>query len=350
MGAIQRFIAWPESVSTSRRAILAAVAFAGLLGAAILAADAFWRDDLPRSTIAAIALGMFLVAVLWLFGSQVTKAGIAALTTMSFVLVAAGSALDISSTFPDGPPPQGALVDCPDLPDDHGFDAVVAPTSFGYANLQREPDLASAIELRYPSDCELAFDGYCLGESKSDWRFHESDPVWFRHQGDRGFVPSADLKTGPPLHLDRLPSSECGSEGESPRRPEITAPITRRLQGPIEITVASPRALQVGFAVYYEEVPDHRRSAAWHQIAADLNPADGITAHWDTRSVPGQGRRDPASIVILAAPCLGLGFAAQKADQRHYVVANRGGQPPMALQPSPDSLDGRQEACANPER
>jgi hypothetical protein len=221
----------------------------------------------------------------------------------------------------------------------------VAPTRLNYTAVRDRPTLIGKIWRRYPTGCELAFEGYCIGEPKDHWLFHEQDAVWFSLADGHGYVPSADIAAGPsPENVQRLP---CVHAKQPPAPPEITAPRRRRLTGPIEIAAAAPGAIEVGFAVYYADLvgPD------WHQIGVDVETGDGITARWDTRSVPGQGDRGrPAPITVLVAPCLGLGFPAPESDQRNYVAANGGGGLRRARPPESESIDHPRGVACKAER
>jgi hypothetical protein len=106
----------------------------------------------------------------------------------------------------------------------------------------------------------------------------------------------------------------------------------------------------VGFAVYYADHPADPRSGEWHQIGIDEDTGDGVTQEWDSRSVPGQSRRRPASVTVLVVPCLGLGTPFDKFAQRTYVVSNRGGPPPPTLHPPGDLTAAELIACTNVQR
>jgi hypothetical protein len=344
-----RLVKWPRDASLGWRAISLGVALLTVAGIAWLIAETVWRDELPRSTIAAGALAAVVLLVLWLFGPSGWKTALGILSAMGAILIAAGTALNLDQRLPDGPAPRGALVDCPDYPEGHLADGYVASTELGYALVRGRPNLHSGVLLRYPPGCRLAFDGYCLGEPKDDWRFDVLDPVWFTLATTEGYVPSADIRAGPAG--GSLELRECPGGQPLPRPPELTAPTRGRLTGPVEIAAAAPRAIQVGFAVYYPEVSGRRESAHWHQIGVDLNTGDGATASWDSRSVPGQGDRRPASVTLLAVPCLGLEFPAEAVDQRTFVVANGGGPKPQRITPPSEStVVARQLACDNVER
>jgi hypothetical protein len=317
-------------------------------GSAWLIADLKWRDELPRSTIAAGALVAVALIVLWLFGSSGWKSALGVLSAVGAILVTAGAAVDLDQRLPDGPAPPGALVDCPDYPEGTHPDGYVAELELGYTLVRPQPNLRTKALLKYPPGCRLAFDGYCLGEPKDDWRFDLLDPVWYSLASAEGYVPSADIRARPRRGIALL---DCEGDEPPPRPPEITAPPGGRLTGPVEIAAAAPGAIEVGFAVYYPEIAGRADSARWHQIGVDLNTGDGITANWDSRSVPGQGERRPASITLLAVPCLGLEFPAEEVDRRRYVVANGGGPRPARITPPAESISGaRQVACDNVER
>jgi hypothetical protein len=348
LGWLDRAATWPQRGSLGRRLLLLVLSVAVIVGLVLFVSNNWWRDDIPRSAIAAVALGLGVLIALWLFGTRGSNVALSILAAIGAILIAAGTALDLDEVLSDGPPPKGALVDCPDFPD--GFDGIVAPTEIGYAHLRAEPNLHSDVLLRYPPGCRLAFDRYCLGEPKDDWRFDVLDPVWLRVRGGDGYVASADLKVGPPR--GSVPRGPCVQDRRGPTPPALTAPLSQRLKGPVEIAASAPRAIQVGFAVYYRDLPGEPGSATWHQIGVDLNTGDGVTTTWDSRSVPGQSRRRAASVSLMAVPCLGLEFPALRPTTHNYFVANRGrpSAPPM-LNPSPESKDlGRQIACDNVER
>ena len=319
-----------------------------MFAAALLIANLVWRDQLARSAIAFVGLVVLGLIIVWLFGlSWKTLLGV--LGGLGTILVFAGTALNFGQMLPDGPPPVGALVDCPDLPegdytDGELTDGVVAATRLDYAEVRDRPNLGGKTLRKYPAGCKLAFEGYCIGEPKNHWFYHEQDPVWFwMADGDGyvdGYLPSADIAAGPSAeHIKRR--LDCVHDKPLPDTPEITAPRRRRLTGPIEIAAAAPGAIEVGFAVYYA---DSYAGPDWHQIEVDVETGDGITARWDSRSVPGQGERGHP-ITVLVAPCLGLQFPAPDSVQRNYVAANGGGGV-SRKSPPPESIDhARRVAC-----
>ena len=161
------------------RLIALVVGLAVIACLAVLVSRISWREEIPRSTIAAIAIGLAVLLALWLFGSRGSGTAVGVLAALGAILVAAGASLDWNKILGSGSPPEGALVDCPDLPSDPEFTGVVAPTELGYTHVRLEAGF-SEVDARYPPGCELAFDGYCLGDPKDDWRFDTQDPVWFR--------------------------------------------------------------------------------------------------------------------------------------------------------------------------
>jgi hypothetical protein len=314
----------------------------------------WWRDDLSRSLIGAVALVLFALTALAVFGVRGPKTLLAVLAAFGAVVAIGGGTVKVDALLSDGPPQEEAIVNCPpDLPGgvQHGF---VADTELGYSLVRTEPSLSARLLLKYPSGCRLEFTSYCIGEPKIHWRFGTPDPVWFHALGDfrDGYIPAADIRAGPgPNSLDR---EVCAGGEPPPVRPEITTPLGRELKGPIEITAAVPNAIEVGFAAYYEDLPGRRSSAAWHQIGVDLNTNDGIGTGWDTRSIPGQSRRGAGSMTLAVVPCLGLDFPFYERPgrlsvaTRSYVVANRGGPPPDRLPPPTDSMaEAGQAACNN---
>jgi hypothetical protein len=344
---LERLPSWPRRGSRRSRLIVLAVWLLAVGGGAVLIAHLVWRDELPRSTIALGALVLVGLMILWLFGPSGWRIALTVLSAVAGLLVTAGTALDINGRLPDGPAPPGALVDCPGYPGGHHLSGYVADTQIGYTLVRRRPNLRAHVLEKYPPGCHLAFEGYCIGEPKSHWRFPERDPVWFRLAGREGYVPSADIRAGA-KYAGRLSQHDCPGRWPAPRRPEITAPLERRLTGPVEIAAADPEAIEVGFAVYYPEIVGRPGSASWHQIGVDLDTSDGITATWDSRSVPGQSDRRPAPITLMAVPCLGLDFPAHDDARRNYVVANGGGPtPPTNPPPKAKLADARRIACAN---
>jgi hypothetical protein len=324
---------------------------------AYLASRHWWRDDLSRSLIGALALILCAVAALAIFGVKGPRTLLAVLAAFGAVVAVGGGTVNVNSLLSDGPPKEGAVVNCPPEPSDRAPHGFVAETELGYSHLRSEPNLSAHVFLKYPPGCELQFTGYCVGEPKIHWRFHDPDPVWFRALGDfhDGYIPRADIRAGPGPN-SKISLQACPGGKPPPHQPEITSPLERRLEGPVEITAAAPNAAEVGFAVYYEDLPGQPESAAWHQIGVDLNTADGIRAGWDTRSIPGQSDRRLAPLTIAAVSCLGLDFAFYddgnlSAGTRSYVAANRGGPAPHPLPPPDESmLEAGQAACNNQNR
>jgi hypothetical protein len=343
---------WAAARKNWRRLAVMAVVWIVIGMAAWIVARLTWRDDVARSLIGGVALVLFAATTLAIFGVQGPQTLVAVVAALGAVVAVAGGTIKVNTLLPAGPPNEGALVDCPpepppDVP--HGF---VANTDLGYSLLRTEPKFSAHVLLKYPPGCELRFTSYCIGQPKISWRFHDPDSVWFYAPGDfhDGYIPAADIRAGPAgIHLQR---KKCPGGEPAPHRPQITAPLRRRLEGSIEITAAAPNADEVGFAAYYENRPGKRRSATWHQIGVDLNTEDGISAAWDTRSIPGQGLQEPAPLTIAAVPCLALDFAFRthrhtSAGMRSYVAANRGGPQPAPLLPQPSKTEPGLTACNN---
>jgi len=312
-----------------------------------------WRDDLPRSTIGAVALVLCAATALAIFGARGPKTLVGVVAAFGAVVAIGGGTVTLDALLDDGPPQEKAIVNCP--PEDPGKNGFVAP-DLGYALVRSEANLSGDVVLRYPPGCELRLPSYCIGEPKIHWRFNVPDPVWFRAPGDfrDGFIASADIRGAP--SLKELDEAKSCPDIPPPDTPEITSPLEQRLSGEVEITAPAPHATQVGFAVYYENHPSRPGTARWHQIGVDVNPSDGISAQWDTRSVPGQSTPRPASVTIAAVPCIGLespyyddGDLA--AGERRYVVANRGGPRPAKGSAPVEKMDrAGEQACNNAAR
>jgi len=328
-----------------------------IAAAAYLVSRHWWRDDLSRSLIGAVALVLCAVSALAIFGVKGPRTLVTVLAAFGAVVAVGGGTVKVDTLLSDGPPQEGAIVNCPPEPSNrvpHGF---VAETELGYSHLRSEPNLSAHVLLRYPPGCELEFTGYCIGEPKIHWRFHDPNPVWFHALGNfhDGYIPRADIRAGPGPG-SKIPLTTCPGGESPPGRPEITTPLEHKLKGPLEITAAAPDAAEVGFAVYYEDLPGQASSTTWHQIGVDLNTADGISSNWDTRSIPGQSRRSPAPLTIAAVACLGLDFPFYEqgdlaAGMRSYIAANRGGPTPQPLPPPPESMpEAGQTACNNQNR
>jgi len=315
----------------------------------------WWRDELSRSLIGAMALVLCAVSALVIFGVQGPKTLVAVFATFGAVVAIGGGKANVGALLSDGPPQEGAIVNCPPQPPDRAPHGFVAEVGSGYALLRSDPNLSAHVPLRYPSGCELRFTSYCIGEPKLHWRFHDPDPVWFYALGDfhPGYIAGADIRAGP--RANSLPFKRCPGE-PSPARPEITAPLEHTLKGPIEITAAAPNTTEVGFAAYYEDRPGRPQSATWHQLGVDLNTSNGVSSDWDTRSIPGQSLRMPTRLTIAAVPCLGLDFPFYKdgrvsAGVRSYIAANRSGPIPAPLTPTEASMpDAGEAACNNQAR
>lgn len=346
---------WTRASRTERRLVyLVAICLITFLAAEAVAAWR-WREDVSRSAIATAMVSIWAITALILFGSKGPKTIVAGAACIGAILAFGGTKLDLDSLFFQGPVPRGAVADCPDLPSDYVYHGVVAQTEFGVAHLRAAPTLDSGIELRYPQGCEIRFTGYCLGSPKSDWRFHLPDPVWLDVAGHSGYIAAADLKSL--STIKNSPSAGCSATAPPLERPEINAPLTMRLSGPVVIAAAAPGAVMVGFAAYYEDVAGDPGTGRWHQLGIDSNTADGVTAEWDTRSVPGQGRRQAAAVTVAVVPCLGPEFPIDRATgtaqvaERAFVVVNRPPSSGTTGAEAPPSLTGAGDAaCFNPDR
>jgi hypothetical protein len=317
---------------------------------AYLVATAFWHEDLSRQAIAVAALLAMAAVTFFCFGLGSAKAIAAALALLTTLVLLGGGTLRADNLLPEGPAPLGALVGCPPLPDEYEWEGNIAATDFPYAHLRAATEFGAPILARYPAECELGFNGYCIGEPAQDWRFDAPDPIWFIHAGNPGYIASADVKSSPPP--PRLLDETCEGSRPMPSRPEITSPVGKRISGRVEITAAVPHAAIVGFAVYYEDEPGRQDSARWHRIDLDLDTADGIATSWESRSIPGQGEQTSAPVTLAAVPCLGLEFPAPTIDTKKYLVANRDVSRGTTLSTPPSSDDevARELACENEER
>ncbi len=345
---------WRGATTDRRRLVYVAVIWLALIVGALIVASSYWREDVSRSAIAVVTLLLMALTALLFFGARGPKTFVAVAATATAIIGLGGGGVDVEGLLPDGPVPRGAVI-CPGLPDGKYPHGTVAEPDFGYTHLRAGPTLNAEIGLRYSEGCEVAFDSWCLGDPKMDWRFDVPDPVWLRVVGadrDPQYIASADIKARPAS--ENMGWRACPGDQPRPGRPELTAPTSKRISGPVEIAAAAPRAVEVGFAVYFEEAPGQRESANWHQIGIDFNTDDGITAEWDTRSVPGQSRRLVAPVTIAAVPCLGLEFPAPYSHVtalRSYLVANRGGKHAGVMPLSPDSIrQAKGEACDNDQR
>jgi hypothetical protein len=342
---------WRRASRIQRRLAYTAAIWLVLIVGALIVADSYWHEDVSRSAIAVVTLLLMVLTALLFFGARGPKTALGVATAGAAIFTLGGGAFDLEGLLPDGPVPRGAVI-CPELPDGKHFNGTVAEPDFGYTHLRAEPNLHAKIGLRYSEGCEVAFDSYCLGEPKQDWRFGVPDPVWLSVVGadpQHKYMASADVKAGPAG--GKVPLISCPGGVPPPGPPELTAPTTKRISGAVEIAAAAPGAVEVGFAVYFEEIPRQPQSASWHQIGIDFNTDDGITADWDTRSVPGQSRRLVAPVTVVAVPCLGLEFPAEHEARRSYLVANRGRKATRALDPPPDSFaTAREAACDNDQR
>jgi hypothetical protein len=343
----------PGKRKVIRGVLLLVLICLALFGVATFIASLTWKGNVSRQAIMVTAILLMGIAALLLLGAGGWKAFVAVAGAIIALGAVAGATIHADSILPDGPPPHGALVGCPGLPKPAAGQeyiyGTVAKTEFGYAHLREQASLqTSPIDLRYPTGCELAFSGWCVGGAKSDWRFHVPDPVWLKHVGAPGYVASADLNIGsPPKGL----KTSCPSDKPLPRKPEITSPLNQSLSGPVEFTAADPGAVMVGFAAYYENVPGRATSARWHPLGLDTDVRDGIAARWDTRSIPGQSQRLTSTVVVAAVPCLGLEFPSESSSRRSYVVAHNGGHQSVQLRPTSQSRgSARRLACANAER
>jgi hypothetical protein len=342
---------WRRAGRNERRLIYLAAIWLVLIVGAVVVANSYWREDVSRSAIAVVTLLLMAVTALLLFGAAGPKTALGVAAAATAIVSLGGGAIDVQGLLPDGPVPRGAVI-CPDLPDGDHFHGTVAEPDFGYTHLRAEPSLDAKIGLRYADGCEVAFDHWCLGDPKMDWRFDVPDPVWLRVvDADPGYqyISSADVKAGPAS--EKVPWFNCPGGKPVPGRPELTAPTAERISGPVQLAAAAPGAVEVGFAAYYEDDPGWSQSASWHQIGIDFNTDDGITADWDTRSIPGQSRRLIAPVTLVAVPCLGLEFPAPQAARRFYFVANRAEQPARGRSVAPGSFaPARTAACDNDAR
>jgi hypothetical protein len=216
---------WERATRTERRLIYLLAIWIGLIALAWIVASLTWRGDLSRSTITIVTLVLMALAALLLLGAVGSRAVVGVLAAGVTIGAFGGGALSSDELLPDGPPPEGAIVDCPGGPSDSQFDGVVAETELGYTHLREEPGFSHIIQ-RYPAGCEVHFDAYCFGEPKADWRFGTPDPVWYEVADGEGYVASADLKTAPPPQ--GIPTGDCRPTSRHPRHPRSRRPPRQR--------------------------------------------------------------------------------------------------------------------------
>ncbi|MCD6015641.1 MAG: hypothetical protein K0R88_1725 [Solirubrobacterales bacterium] len=119
---------------------------------AYLVSVLFWRDDLPRSTIGAVALVLCAATALAIFGVRGPKTLVGVVAAFGVVVAVGGGTVQLNALLDDGPPQEKAIVNCP--PEPRGNTGFVAPT-LGYALVHSEASLSSGVLLRYPPGCEL---------------------------------------------------------------------------------------------------------------------------------------------------------------------------------------------------
>jgi hypothetical protein len=330
---------WWERARASRHRTPVAIAFALVaLGLAVLVADNVSKGDITREAIASVAFLLVAVDLLVFFGPTVFGIVGAAFAFASI------SGAQIADLLPDGPR-DPTVAYCPDAGPAGEFSGTVFKNvPEDGAAVREEANTDSEIVERYTPRCRQHFRAWCIGETRTDLALRTPDALWYELSSRRGYMASATVKVREPpvnLRFNRCPG------GRPPAvRPTIVGPRGPTIRGKVTVEAEAPRAPFVGFVAYFADKPGQPASATWHFIAQDVKAADGISASWDTRSVPGRNRGSRPA-VVAAVPCYTAAVPAHVQGMKAYRVGDPGARPVgRELTPGGGELvEARRQAC-----
>lgn len=308
------------------------------LGIAVLLAAVTSKADISRPAIASGAFLLIALALLAFFDGKVLAAVAAVLAFASI------SGAQIADLLPAGKRAPGEAY-CPGA----GPPGEVAGTVFDNvpkdgAAVREEANTDSNIVERYSGNCRQNLRSWCIGEAQPDLALGTPDAIWYELSTRRGYIASATVKVRQPP--TNVAFSRCPGGGAVAVRPMIVAPRGPTLAGKVTVEAEAPRAPFVGFVAYFADDAGDPESAAWHFVAQDSKTTDGVSAEWDTRSVPGRSRgAQPA--VLAVVPCYAAGVPADVQDLKAFRVGVKGQRrAPGDLNPVGSELaTGRRAAC-----
>lgn len=331
---------WEQWRSAPKRLPVAILIAIVVLAIATIVADQVSKDDITREAIAVVAFLLIALDILAFFGFPAF--GVVAAV---FAFAGLGGA-NLADLLPEGPRDVTKAY-CPKAGPKAAFNGTVFENvpSDGAA-VRSEANTGSEIVERYTANCRQNFKAWCIGEVQKDLALSTPDGLWYELSSDKGLMASATVKVRrPPLNL---PFSRCEGGRDPPVRPSFVSPQPKTVTKKAVLEVDAPRAPFVGLVAYFADKPGASESAAWHFVAQDLKPSDGISSDWEIRAVPGRLTR-PQPVVLAAVPCLAAGVPADRQATlavRVAVTASANRPASGALTPSGRELAaGRREAC-----
>jgi hypothetical protein len=153
---------------------------------------------------------------------------------------------------------------------------------------------------RYPTNCTLGFDGYCIGYPIADFVLGTPDQRWLLVHDRKQLVSAAVvLSESAESDLGTTPGPECGSLGGLPQ-PNKVARLTYNTSSG-ELSASAPGAVLVGYAAVSLSAgsPDYTSATgtnASSDFPAQLTPSDLVG---DVQGGTGQ-------VLVGAAVCLAI--------------------------------------------
>jgi hypothetical protein len=243
--------------------------------------------------------------------------------------------------------------------------AFQATTSDQGLNARSGPGTSFEQIARFPANCTLGFDGYCLGDPISDLVVNSrQDNRWLllhRHYGvsdtfsrwlsgapdeDR-FVASGVVQTqSSNLLLPPLDDTRCADAGGMLAPAPVTMQAEPSPDG-IVYTLSADRAFDFGLAIYVGA--DSTTGQAYRQIPVEHEKGTTTATGTWTSAATASTLRAETPVVVLGASCLAVGVPnpdTEKASKIYYLLDLSGAaseQPDSAA--VPDLARLAQTAC-----
>ncbi len=153
---------------------------------------------------------------------------------------------------------------------------------------------------RYPTDCTLGFDGYCIGYPIADFVLGTPDQRWLLVHDRKQLISAAVvLSESAESDLGTTPDPECASMGGLPQPNKISSLTYNTSSG--KLSASAPGAVLVGYAAVSPSPgsPDYTSATgtnASSDFSAQLPPSDLVS---NVQGAAGQ-------VLLGAAVCLAI--------------------------------------------
>jgi hypothetical protein len=142
------------------------------------------------------------------------------------------------------------------------------------ANTSSDYDVAGRL---LPGNCQVAFVGFCIGESGKDLTGGDMfDQQWFILPDQRGYIHGGVVQELAPGTIGQKPG-KCPGGAQEPRTIALTRRPTIASDGTLELRFRAPHAITIGVA---GKLRTGQGEATWQQLGVDADGSDGFIVLW----------------------------------------------------------------------